>query len=142
MKLHALARALLHVSFGALMAFPSMAVSAGAQGSEPLVIGETFQIESKVLAETRTYVVQTPDYYKKRMEAYPVLVLLDAENSFAYASAAVHLLSADERIPAMIVVGINNTDRRRDMTPSKPAAGDSNRLAHIRIGLACRFMPQ
>ena len=123
MKLHALARALLHVSFGALMAFPSMAVSAGAQGSEPLVIGETFQIESKVLAETRTYVVQTPDYYKKRMEAYPVLVLLDAENSFAYASAAVHLLSADERIPAMIVVGINNTNRFRDMTPPNPAGG-------------------
>jgi predicted alpha/beta superfamily hydrolase len=123
MKLHTLARARLHISFGALMTFPSMAVSAAAQGSEPLVIGETFQIESKVLAETRTYVVQTPDYYNKRTEAYPVLVLLDAENSFAYASAAVHLLSADERIPAMIVVGINNTNRFRDMTPSNPAGG-------------------
>jgi predicted alpha/beta superfamily hydrolase len=51
-----------------------------------------------------------------------VLVLLDAENNFAYTSAAVHLLSANDRVPAMIVVGINNTDRRRDMTPSKPAS--------------------
>jgi uncharacterized protein len=123
MKLRTLDRALLYISFGALMAFPSMAESAAAQGSEPVVIGETFQVESKVLAETRTYVVQTPDYYKKRMEAYPVLVLLDAENSFAYTSAAVHLLSADERIPAMIVVGINNTNRFRDMTPPNPAGG-------------------
>src|ERR1700685_2385725 len=116
MKLHTLARAL-------LLAFPSMGVSAAAQGSQPVVIGEKFQIESKVLAETRTYVVHTPDYYKQGIDTYPVLVLLDAENSFDYASAAVHLLSADGRIPAMIVVGINNTYRFRDMTPSKPASG-------------------
>ena len=78
-----------------------------------MVIGEKFQIESKVLAETRTYVVQTPDYYKERTDAYPVLVLLDAENNFAYTSGAVHLLSANGRIPAMLIVGINNTDRSR-----------------------------
>jgi predicted alpha/beta superfamily hydrolase len=123
MKTDTFARALLHVSLGALMAFASLAVSASTPVSEPVVIGEKFQIESKVLAETRTYVVHTPDYYKNRKDAYPVLVLLDAENNFAYASDAVHLLSANGRIPAMIVVGINNTDRVRDMTPTKPATG-------------------
>jgi predicted alpha/beta superfamily hydrolase len=123
MKIDTLARILLHISIGALMAFPSLAVSAATQASEPVVIGEKFQIESKVLAETRTYVVHTPDYYKKREDAYPVLVLQDAENNFAYVSDAVHLLSANGRIPAMIVVGINNTDRVRDMTPTKPATG-------------------
>jgi predicted alpha/beta superfamily hydrolase len=123
MTIATFARVLPHISLGALIAFAPSAVSAATRGTEPVVIGEKFQIESKVLAETRTYVVHTPDYYKKRIEAYPVLVLLDAENSFARTSAAVHLLSANGRIPAMIVVGINNTDRFRDMTPSKPAGG-------------------
>ena len=123
MTIDTFARVLLHSSLGALMLVAPLAASAATQAPEPVVVGETFQIESKVLAETRTYVVQTPDYYKKRTDAYPVLVLLDAENSFGYVSGAVHLLSANGRIPAMIVVGINNTDRSRDMTPTKLKAG-------------------
>jgi predicted alpha/beta superfamily hydrolase len=123
MKIDTFARAVLDISLGALMAFPSLAISAATQGSEPVVIGEKFQIKSKVLAETRTYVVHTPDYYKNKKDAYPVLVLQDAENNFAYVSDAVHLLSANGRIPAMIIVGINNTDRVRDMTPTKPTTG-------------------
>jgi predicted alpha/beta superfamily hydrolase len=123
MKIDTFARVLLHISLGGLMALPSLAISAATQASEPVVIGERFQIESKVLGERRTFVVHTPDYYKNRKDAYPVLVLLDAENNFAYTSGAVHLLSANGRIPAMIVVGINNTDRTRDMTPTKPANG-------------------
>src|ERR1700735_429032 len=129
-------KALLHISLGAVMAVAPLAISAAAPSPQPVVIGETFQIESKVLAETRTYVVQTPDYYKKRTEAYPVLILLDAENSFAYTSAAVHLLSADGRIPAMIVVGIYNTDRYRDMTP--PGA-DGRTPGTRSVGGADRF---
>ena len=120
MKTDTFGRVLLQVSLGALMALAASA--APVTTPEPVVIGEKYQIESKVLAETRTYVVHTPDCYNKRLEAYPVLVLLDAENNFAYTSAAVHFLSANGRIPAMIVVGINNTDRTRDMTP-KPSTG-------------------
>jgi predicted alpha/beta superfamily hydrolase len=123
MKIETFARALQHVSVGALLALASLAESATTQVPEPVVIGEKFQIESKVLTEIRTYVIHTPASYKSGKDAYPVLILLDAENNFAYASAAVHLLSANGRIPAMIVVGINNTDRTRDMTPSKPATG-------------------
>ena len=93
------------------------------QAPEQVVVGEKFHIESKALAETRTYVVHTPDDYSNGKDAYPVLILQDAENNFPYTSDAVHLLSANGRIPAMIVVGINNTDRTRDMTPTKPKTG-------------------
>jgi predicted alpha/beta superfamily hydrolase len=123
MKIDTFSRALLHVSLAALMVFAPLAASATPQGPEPVAIGEKFQIESKVLAETRTYVIHTPASYKSGKDAYPVLVLQDAENNFAHTSAAVNLLSGNGRIPAMIVVGINNTDRRRDMTPSKPSTG-------------------
>src|SRR5258708_24350690 len=119
MKNDMFARILLHISLGALMTFQSLAASAASP--EPVVIGEKFQIESKVPAETRTYVVYAPASYKTGKDAYPVLVLQDAENSFAHTRAAVHLLSGNGRIPAMIVVGINNTDRARDMTPTRPA---------------------
>ena len=123
MKMATFGRALLYVSFGTWTLSGPVGVCAATDKGEPVIIGEKFQIESKVLAETRTYVVHTPDYYKNRIDAYPVLVLQDAENNFAYTSAAVHLLSANGRIPAMIVVGINNTDRTRDMTPTRPSAG-------------------
>src|SRR5580692_1853458 len=92
MKIDTFALALLHISLGALMVFPSLAVSAATKASEPVVIGEKFQIESKVLAETRTYVIHTPASYKNGRDAYPVLVLQDAEGHFAHTSAAVDLL--------------------------------------------------
>ena len=72
------------------MLFASSAPWAG----EPVVIGEKFQIESKVLAETRSYVIYTPDSYKSGKDAYPVLVLQDAENNFAHTRAAVHCYRA------------------------------------------------
>ena len=123
MKIDTFGRVSLLALLGALWAFTPLAQSATPPAPEPVIIGEKFTIESKALAETRTYVVHTPDYYNNRKDAYPVLVLQDAENNFAYTSDAVHLLSANGRIPAMIVVGINNADRTRDMTPSKPKSG-------------------
>jgi len=138
MKIHVFARVLLQVSLGPLMASVSLAESASSP--EPVVIGEKFQIESKVLAETRSYVIHTPDSYKSGKEAYPVLVLQDAENNFAHTTAAVHFLSGNGRIPAMIVVGINNTDRARDMTPSKPAAGFGDMPWRGGVGGADNFL--
>jgi predicted alpha/beta superfamily hydrolase len=140
LKIDTFARAVLHISLGALMAFPSLAVSAATQGSEPVVIGEKFQIESKVLGETRSYVIYTPDSYKSGKDAYPVLVLQDAENNFAHTRAAVHFLSGNGRIPAMIVVGINNTDRARDMTPTKPATGFGDMPWRGGVGGADKFL--
>ena len=99
--------------------------SLGAWGAEsqahPVVIGTKFQIESQVLAETRTYWIHTPFKYKSGKDAYPVLILQDPESEFTLATAAVDMLSENGRIPPMIVVGIKNTNRTRDMTPSRPA---------------------
>jgi predicted alpha/beta superfamily hydrolase len=117
------ARLLLHISLGTWTLFASLGVWATTENTDPVVIGEKFQIESKVLAETRTYIIHTPASYKSGKDAYPVLVLQDAEAHFAHTTSAVDLLSGSGRIPRMIVVGINNTDRTRDMTPSKPTTG-------------------
>ncbi len=90
---------------------------------QPFVVGETLQMESRVLAETRTYIIHTPASYKSGKDRYPVLVLQDGESNFAHTVAAVDLLADNGRIPEMIVVGVNNTDRSRDMTPTRPATG-------------------
>ena len=123
MKIDSVARLFLHLSLGTWTLFGSLAVSATAQKAEPFVIGEQFQIESKVLGETRTYIIHTPSSYKSGKNAYPVLVLQDADGHFAYTTSAVDMLSGNGRIPPMIVVGINNIDRARDMTPTKPTTG-------------------
>lgn len=123
MKTVMFTRVLLHISLGLWALFGPMGICATTEKGDPVVIGEKYQIESKVLKETRTYLVHTPAAYKIGKDAYPVLVLQDAEGHFAHTTAAVDMLSANGRIPAMIVVGINNTDRTRDMTPSKPTTG-------------------
>ncbi len=123
MKIDRVSRLLLHLVLGTWTLFGSLAVSAVTEKAQPFVIGEQFQIESKVLGETRTYIIHTPSSYKSGNEAYPVLVLQDGDGHFGYTTSAVEMLSGNGRIPPMIVVGINNTDRARDMTPTKPTTG-------------------
>jgi hypothetical protein len=88
MKIATFGRPLLYVSFGIWTLSAPVGVCAATDKAEPVVIGEKFQIESKVLSETRTYVVHTPDYYKNRVDAYPVLVLQDAATRLGQARPA------------------------------------------------------
>jgi alpha-beta hydrolase superfamily lysophospholipase len=61
------ARVLLHISLGTWTLFGPSGFCAATE-TDPFVIG--FQIESKVLAETRTYVIHTPASYQSGKEAY------------------------------------------------------------------------
>ncbi len=82
----------------------------------PLTIGEMFTLDSKVMGEPRKVLVWTPgDAANGR--AYPVLYLTDAERQFGHTVTTVEFLSRNGRIPPMIVVGVFNTDRTRDLTP-------------------------
>lgn len=116
------ARSFLCIALGLFALFGSAAINA-AETNSPFVIGEKIKIESTVLGETRSYIVHVPTSYKSGKDAYPVLVLQDAEAHFALTTAAVDLLSESGRIPPTIVVGIVATNRTRDLTPSKPAMG-------------------
>jgi len=92
---------------------------------EPLVKHEIFSIPSKILNEERIIYVQLPKNYHTAnfsKGSYPVIYVLDGENNFP-------LVATTERygtkflyrnFPEMIVVGIRNTDRTRDYTPTKP----------------------
>jgi predicted alpha/beta superfamily hydrolase len=91
--------------------------------AEPVTIGERFHLDSEQMGERRAFLVHTPSDYVFSKEAYPVLVVLDGDDHFAHVSAAVDFLSQQERIPKMIVVGVPNTDRGRDLSP--PVEGEA-----------------
>ena len=89
---------------------------------------EVYTIHSKLLGENRKIRIQVPagnDPYT----AYPTLYLLDAEAQMNHVAGQVQYLSESYKIiPSMIVVGIDNTDRMRDLTPSHPAVGPDGKI--------------
>ena len=88
------------------------------RGATPIPAGERLPLASKVLGEERTLFVSLPDSYARGHGRYPVLYLTDAESQFAHARSTVNFLARAGAIPEMIVVGVVNTDRTRDLTPS------------------------
>jgi predicted alpha/beta superfamily hydrolase len=79
------------------------------------------------LDENRPLLVHLPPGYRESTESYPVLYLLDADeprtnggSSFDTIAKRVDTMSL-EGIPPMIVIGIVNTHRSRDMLPIKSA---------------------
>jgi predicted alpha/beta superfamily hydrolase len=83
----------------------------------------TARIDSRVLHETRTIDVALPASYATAAgRRYPVLVVLDGESLFPVAAALTRFYAAVGQLPEMIVIGIPNTDRTRDLSPP-PVAG-------------------
>jgi len=90
-----------------------------------------FTINSRILEEDRSIRVTLPERYGIEETSYPMLILLDAESDDAYRKAAVVLerLEAAGEGPGMILIGIRNTIRNRDMIPAavahRPGSGGS-----------------
>jgi predicted alpha/beta superfamily hydrolase len=76
-------------------------------------------LQSKVLGEERAFLVRTPRGYQQGSERYPVLYMTDGDRHIGHTAATVQFLAENGRIPEMIIVGISNTDRNRDLTPSR-----------------------
>ncbi len=98
------------------------AVAAG--GAQPVVIGEKIESPSAVLKESRALLIAKPAGYDQETERYPVLYLLDGEEDFAHVAGIVSFLGETERIPKMLLVGIVNTNRSRDLTPPTQSESD------------------
>ncbi len=79
---------------------------------------QTLSLNSKVLGEERVILVRTPEDYGTNGQRYPVLYLTDAGQQMNHTISTVEFLARNGRIPEMIVVGITNTDRTRDLTPT------------------------
>lgn len=99
----------------------SLISMAQTKNSKPFVLGYTEEIESKILSEKRTINIYLPEGYKPNDTLhYPVIYLLDggADEDFIHTVGLVQYnnFSWINRVPLSIVVGIANTDRKRDFT--------------------------
>src|SRR5262245_50425493 len=87
-----------------------------------------FSIKSTVLGEDRVILVRTPVGYETNKVSYPVLYMTDGDAHMGHTASTVEFLTQNGRISDLIVVGVTNTDRTRDLTPvkssQKNAAGE------------------
>jgi uncharacterized protein len=100
----------------------------GQSPGSPVVIGETVELQSNQLKESRSLLISKPAGYDESMDRYPVLYLLDAETHFHYTTGIVGFLAGNDRMPKMLVVGITSGDRAhrtRDLTPPSTAEMDN-----------------
>jgi len=102
----------------------------------PITIGESWQITSKRLSETREVRVFLPSSYSNSKRRYPVIYTLDGELTGPVVASAVQFMAGSSPIPQMpeaIVVAIVNSDRNRDMPVPNAYGkkGESNFLAFL-----------
>jgi len=83
------------------------------------VIGQALKLKSKVLNEERPLLISLPDGYEESTLHYPVLYVTDGKGHFHYVTGVVKYLAQQGRMPQLIVVGIPNTNRNHDFTPTK-----------------------
>ncbi len=76
-------------------------------------------LKSTVLGEDRIILVRTPAEYATNKASYPVLYMTDGDGHMGHTASTIEFLTRNGRIPEMIVVGVTNTDRTRDLTPAK-----------------------
>lgn len=92
--------------------------------AQPITIGNITTLSAPSLNDEarKVQVYVPPSYADYPSQTYPVIYLLDGESNFHYLTGIVEKLSKAPypSLPEMIIVGIINTDRTRDLTPSTP----------------------
>jgi len=83
-------------------------------------------IHSNILNEDRVIWVRTPHWYEQSKNPLPVLYLTDGDGHINEIGNSIDFLQNNQRMPSLIVVGIANTDRTRDLTPSHSDAKNAS----------------
>jgi predicted alpha/beta superfamily hydrolase len=93
--------------------------------TQPLTIGDTFTIDSKIVGETRRINVYLPPGYGENARL-PVLYMPDGgiAEDFLHVAGLVQVSVGNGTMRPFILVGIENTQRRRDMTGPTDNAED------------------
>ena len=108
--------------FGIVLTFCSVLSIFGQNQQIASVVHAQYKINSANLGEERTILVRVPAAYAGRDEKFPVVYMLDAHApQNAMMSGIVEQQAWGGMMPEMIIVGIQNTNRTRDLTPTKLA---------------------
>jgi predicted alpha/beta superfamily hydrolase len=126
---------------GAALVVTLIAFQLEAQSAPPTVsqadsvpAHETFSIDSRAVGESRTINVHTPRGYDDAdTTRFPVLYMPDGgiDEDFPHVVNTVDSLLALGQIRPVIIVGIPNTERRRDLTGPTKVASDSSIAPHV-----------
>jgi len=112
-------------TFFTLLLYCSTAISSlfAQTDNASITCGNYRKIYSNVLHEERILLISLPEDYGKSDKTYPVLFKLDGdkENFLQAFSAAFYLFDMTDNAPDPIIIGIENTDRNRDMLPDQKA---------------------
>ena len=105
-----------------IAALVACAARSGVAQSEgtPVEIARSIRIESAALKETRVVDVTLPAGYDSG-QRYPVVIVLDGEFEHEIAAATARFFASVSQLPPVIVVGVRNTRRMRDLTPAAVA---------------------
>lgn len=98
-----------------LISFISLA-SLGQEVAPP--VPQRLVIHSHVLNEDRVIWVRLPAAAVGSRSGFPVLYMTDAGGNINEIGSTIDFLVDNNEIPPLIVVGITNTDRNRDLTPT------------------------
>jgi len=86
----------------------------------PINIGSRYTLSSEIMGEDRRVSVYLPRSYERSPEAvYDVLYLLDGGVNLLHTIGSQYFLAGYRQMPELIVIGIHNTVRNRDLTPSE-----------------------
>ncbi len=102
---------------------------------KPLVIGESIELVSKTMKETRRINVYLPDGYQQdQSKSYPVIYMPDGgvAEDFLHIAGLMQVSIANGTMRPFILVGIENTVRRRDLTG--PSDSDLDKKAIPNLG--------
>jgi predicted alpha/beta superfamily hydrolase len=116
----------------ALAALTSLSSSGASQGLStpaPLTIGETFTITSRILGEVRTINVYAPPAYGDTANRpRPVLYMPDGgvAEDFLHIMGLLQISVLNGTARPVLLVGIENTERRRDLTGPTRVGRDSS----------------
>nr|WP_315469712.1 alpha/beta hydrolase-fold protein [uncultured Undibacterium sp.] len=102
---------------------------------KPLVIGESLELVSKTMQETRRINVYLPDGYQQdQSKTYPVIYMPDGgiAEDFLHIAGLMQVSIANGTMRPFILVGIENTVRRRDLTG--PSDSDLDKKAIPNLG--------
>lgn len=123
LALHLTAALLLSSSFHLAIAAPTATSSA----ATPLVIGESFSIDSQALKEKRYINVYLARAWDTPSDApLPVLYMPDGgvTEDFLHVAGLLQVLVANGTMRPFMLVGMQNTQRRRDLTGPTESAED------------------
>ena len=106
----------------------------------PLAVGETFTIASRVLGEVRRINVYAPPVYTDSPDVrLPVLYMPDGGlgEDFLHVAGLVQVSVGNGTMRPFLLVGIENTERRRDMTG--PTENPEDRKIAVHVGGSAEF---